>query len=66
MEPVQVNRSVLEIMNMNREQRRRIAKMNGLKNIPSIVNVQVIKATPDMLKKVEENNTPSEKNEVIV
>lgn len=41
LEPIIVNTSVLEVMGMNREHCRRIAKMNGLKNIPSIVNVKV-------------------------
>lgn len=49
-EPIQVTRNIIEVMSMNREQRRRIAKINGLKNIPSIENVSVRKATKEEIE----------------
>lgn len=59
-EPIKVNRNIIDIMNMNREQRRRIARQNGLKNIPSIVNVQVINAPAESVKKVVDSEVPNE------
>lgn len=39
--------SVMEVLNMNRAQRRRIAKLNHTKMLPSILNVKVIDQTAE-------------------
>jgi hypothetical protein len=45
--PLKINGRIVEIMKLSRHERRRIAKMNGLKNIPSIKNVEIRKLTPE-------------------
>lgn len=44
---VQVNAQVIQIMNMNRKDRRAIAKKNKMRMLPSINNVTVRKAEPN-------------------
>lgn len=57
-EPIKVNKSVIDIMNMPRSERRRIARKNGYSNIPSIVNVQVKKVeSEEELKKLTDSGT---------
>lgn len=50
--PPEKRYSAAEVMNMNRRDRRRLGKINGLK-IPSVVNVPIIKKErPDKENKV--------------
>lgn len=45
--PIKVNSNIVEVMKLSRHDRRRIAKLNGVKNIPSIKNVEIRKLTPE-------------------
>jgi hypothetical protein len=47
-EPIKVNKKVIDILNMPRAERRRIARLNGYSNIPSIINVEVKKVEPEL------------------
>lgn len=52
--PVQVNRNIIEVMKMNRADRRRIGRRHGVRTIPSIHNVVITKQDGSCLHGMED------------